>query len=438
MRQCIALFRGLYAAGLDVEEVIRLCALEKLADRDSRKLSGGQQQRLLLAIALVNDPAVLFLDEPTTGLDPQARRNFWELVESIKARRKTIILTTHYMEEAELLCDEIVIMDHGRIVAQGPPRRCCRSTSRKCMLELPRQDFPAAARELELNLIEGGDRIEISTHDLEGTLRALMRRARAAGAPAHPARQPRGPVPGAHRQGAAAHDAAHALGLHARNLEFLRDRGTLIFTILLPIMVVIGMGFVFGGPRAPAVQGRRARHAHRQAGLPVPAERYVEFVAEKDVNARHAQAHAPAARPAGGYCTRRPLLGEHRLPEGLHRREAAAGSRPRRRTAAGQRQGGALRRLAVSRHPRHEHDVQLPVRGRLRGAALPQERLPEAPARHAAHRVRVPERAGALAPGADPVRHGHPLLRHRHDHRLPQRRQRRCCSRWSRCWARCR
>jgi ABC-2 type transport system ATP-binding protein len=174
VRQCIALFRGLYASGLDVEEVIRLCALEKLADRDSRKLSGGQQQRLLLAIALVNDPAILFLDEPTTGLDPQARRNFWDLVQSIKARRKTIILTTHYMEEAELLCDEIAIMDRGRLVAQGPPRRLLHEHFAHVMLELPRQDFPQAARELNLSIIEGAERIEISTHDIEGTLRALM------------------------------------------------------------------------------------------------------------------------------------------------------------------------------------------------------------------------------------------------------------------------
>ncbi len=174
VRQCIALFRGLYATGLEVEEVIRLCALEKLAERDSRKLSGGQQQRLLLAIALVNDPKVLFLDEPTTGLDPQARRNFWDLMESIKARRKTIILTTHYMEEAELLCDEIVIMDRGRLVAQGPPRRLLQEHFAEVMLELPRQDFPPAARELNLSIIEGAERIEISTHDIEGTLRALM------------------------------------------------------------------------------------------------------------------------------------------------------------------------------------------------------------------------------------------------------------------------
>jgi ABC-2 type transport system ATP-binding protein len=179
VRQCLALFRGLYAHGLDVEEVIRICALEKLAGREARKLSGGQQQRLLLAIALVNDPAVLFLDEPTTGLDPQARRNFWQLVESIKARRKTIILTTHYMEEAELLCDEIAIMDRGRIVAQGPPRRLLREHFADVLLELPRQDFPQSARSLPLRLMDASDRVEITTDDLEATLRTLL----AAGVP---------------------------------------------------------------------------------------------------------------------------------------------------------------------------------------------------------------------------------------------------------------
>ena len=174
VRQSLALFRGLYARGLSVDEVIKLCALEKLESRDSRKLSGGQVQRLLLAIALVNDPTLLFLDEPTTGLDPQARRNFWELVQSIKARKKTIILTTHYMDEAELLCDEIAIMDRGRIIAQGPPRRLLREHFAEVLLELPRQEFPAAARELPLRLIEASDRVEITTDDLDGTLRVLM------------------------------------------------------------------------------------------------------------------------------------------------------------------------------------------------------------------------------------------------------------------------
>jgi ABC-2 type transport system ATP-binding protein len=174
VRQSLALFRGLYDKGLSVDEVVKLCALEKLEGRDSRKLSGGQVQRLLLAIALVNDPALLFLDEPTTGLDPQARRNFWELMQSIKARQKTIILTTHYMEEAELLCDEIAIMDRGRIIAQGPPRKLLREHFAEVLLELPRQEFPEAARQLPLRLIEASDRVEITTNDLDGTLRKLM------------------------------------------------------------------------------------------------------------------------------------------------------------------------------------------------------------------------------------------------------------------------
>src|ERR1700756_344736 len=150
VRQSLSLFRGLYDRGLDVEEVIRLCALEKLAGRDNRKLSGGQQQRLLLAIALVNDPAILFLDEPTTGLDPQARRNFWELIQSIKARNKTIILTTHYMDEAELLCDDIAIMDGGKIIARGGPRQLLQEHFEEVLLDLPREDFPQSARQLPL------------------------------------------------------------------------------------------------------------------------------------------------------------------------------------------------------------------------------------------------------------------------------------------------
>jgi len=174
VRQSLNMFRGLYSRGMDVDEVIKLCALDKLEKRDTRKLSGGQQQRLLLAIALVNDPALLFLDEPTTGLDPQARRNFWELVQSIKARKKTIILTTHYMEEAELLCDEIAIMDRGRVIAQGTPRALLREHFDEVLLELPKQEFPAAARELPLKLIETSDRVEITTNDLDGTLRKLM------------------------------------------------------------------------------------------------------------------------------------------------------------------------------------------------------------------------------------------------------------------------
>jgi ABC-2 type transport system ATP-binding protein len=174
VRQTLSMFRSLYDRGLEVEEIIKLCALEKLAGRDNRKLSGGQQQRLLLAIALVNDPAILFLDEPTTGLDPQARRNFWELIQSIKARNKTIILTTHYMDEAELLCDDIAIMDGGHIIAQGGPRELLQQHFEEVLLELPREDFPEAARRLPLKIIDTTDCIEIATQDVETTLRTLL------------------------------------------------------------------------------------------------------------------------------------------------------------------------------------------------------------------------------------------------------------------------
>jgi ABC-2 type transport system ATP-binding protein len=174
VRQTLELFRGLYDHGLSVEEVIRLCALEKLLTRDNKKLSGGQLQRLLLGVALVNDPAILFLDEPTTGLDPQARRRFWELVESIKAQRKTIILTTHYMEEAQLLCDEIVIVDHGKIIAQGAPQALLRQHFNAVLLELPTEDWTPTARALGLTFFEAAGRVELTTNDLEGTLRTLM------------------------------------------------------------------------------------------------------------------------------------------------------------------------------------------------------------------------------------------------------------------------
>ncbi|HEY7739167.1 MAG TPA: ABC transporter ATP-binding protein [Steroidobacteraceae bacterium] len=176
VRETLAMFRGLYARGRDVDELIRLCALEQVAARDNRKLSGGQLQRLLLAIALVNDPQVLFLDEPTTGLDPQARHNFWDLIRAIKAERRTVLLTTHYMEEAYFLCDVVAIMDRGRIIAEGPPSRLLKEHFDDVVLELPREDFPGDTAGFPLPLLQAGDRIEISTGDVEGALRALLDR----------------------------------------------------------------------------------------------------------------------------------------------------------------------------------------------------------------------------------------------------------------------
>jgi ABC-2 type transport system ATP-binding protein len=177
VRETLQLFRRLYRAGRDVDELIRLCALEQVADRDNRKLSGGQLQRLLLAIALANDPQVLFLDEPTTGLDPQARHNFWDLIRAIKAERRTVLLTTHYMEEAYFLCDVIAIMDHGRIIAEGAPGRLLKEHFDDVVLELPREDFRGEAADFPLPLLVANDRVEISTPDVERALQALLDRA---------------------------------------------------------------------------------------------------------------------------------------------------------------------------------------------------------------------------------------------------------------------
>ena len=121
VRETLEMFRRLYHRRADLDRIIEECALGELLDRDNRKLSGGQRQRLFLAVALVNRPRLVFLDEPTTGLDPQARRNFWTLVQRIRAEGTTIVLTTHDMDEAQVLCDEIAIMDRGRIVTQGAP-----------------------------------------------------------------------------------------------------------------------------------------------------------------------------------------------------------------------------------------------------------------------------------------------------------------------------
>jgi ABC-2 type transport system ATP-binding protein len=176
VRETLELFSRLYARRRDVDDLIRTCALEQVADRDNRKLSGGQMQRLLLAIALANDPRVLFLDEPTTGLDPQARHNFWDLIRSIKAEGRTVLLTTHYMEEAYFLCDVIAIMDRGRIIAEGPPSRLLKEHFDDVVLELPREDFGDGRESLPVPVVFASDRVEISTGDVEATLRLLLER----------------------------------------------------------------------------------------------------------------------------------------------------------------------------------------------------------------------------------------------------------------------
>ena len=134
-------------------------------------LSGGQRQRqrLLLALALVSDPELLFLDEPTTGLDPQARRNFWDLIETVRRQGKTVVLTTHYMEEAQRLCDQVAIVDRGRIVAQGAPSALIREHFPAALVRLPVDAWPAHIPLPETAATRGA-RIELPVEDVAATL----------------------------------------------------------------------------------------------------------------------------------------------------------------------------------------------------------------------------------------------------------------------------
>jgi ABC-2 type transport system ATP-binding protein len=117
--EVLDLFRSFYKRSLPTNELIEFLDLGERKTAQTRQLSGGQRQRLAVALALVNDPEVIFLDEPTTGLDPAARRSVWDLVQKLQGQGKTILLTTHYMEEAEVLCDRLAVMDHGKILAMG-------------------------------------------------------------------------------------------------------------------------------------------------------------------------------------------------------------------------------------------------------------------------------------------------------------------------------
>jgi ABC-2 type transport system ATP-binding protein len=174
VHETLKLFQQLYQKTMPIPELIELCSLADILERDTRKISGGQRQRLLLALALINDPDLIFLDEPTTGLDPQARRNFWDLVNLVKSRKKTIVLTTHYMEEAYALCDEIAIMDKGRIVSQGTPAQLLSDHFGDVILQIPNDDAGNKASSLGLNAVQSGDMLEIRTNRMHETLQQLI------------------------------------------------------------------------------------------------------------------------------------------------------------------------------------------------------------------------------------------------------------------------
>lgn len=153
--ETVRLFRSFFPQGPQASEVIALVQLEEKQNSRVGDLSGGQKQRLAIACALVGDPDLLFLDEPTTGLDPQARRQLWDLIEQFKLAGRTILLTTHYMDEAERLCDRVAIMDHGKRIALGTPRELIASIGVEHMVEFSSGSATHSLEVSALRRIEG-------------------------------------------------------------------------------------------------------------------------------------------------------------------------------------------------------------------------------------------------------------------------------------------
>ncbi len=176
VNETLKLFSAFYPHPRPLNDVVDICALEEIIDRDNRKLSGGQRQRLLLALAIIPQPQLVFLDEPTTGLDPQARRNFWSLIERVRSEGTTVMLTTHYMDEAQLLCDQVAIMDHGRILEIDSPQTLLERHFEGVVVRLPNADagvlhngarLPAATK-------RNNGALELTTTQLDDTFRSLL------------------------------------------------------------------------------------------------------------------------------------------------------------------------------------------------------------------------------------------------------------------------
>ncbi len=178
VREILRLFASFFENPVPIDEVLSQVALTDKAGSLVRTLSGGQKQRLAVGAALINDPKLVFLDEPTTGLDPQARRNMWSVIEGLKDRGKTLILTTHYMEEAEALADWVCIMDHGEIIAQGTPRKLTQDFGEETMIEFRGDDLPPEALERLRACCKDyrvdGAAITMETEDLPTTMESLF------------------------------------------------------------------------------------------------------------------------------------------------------------------------------------------------------------------------------------------------------------------------
>ncbi len=174
VRELLVQFSRFYPDTADIDELVEQYALQEFLHQDTRRLSGGQKQRLLLAISLINRPKILFLDEPTTGLDPQSRRNLWTRVQQVKEAGTTVLLTTHYMEEAYELCDEIAIMDHGKKIAHDTPDALLARHFNDVVVQINESDLPRDIGEPEFSAAYRNDCAHILTPNVNQTVEHLL------------------------------------------------------------------------------------------------------------------------------------------------------------------------------------------------------------------------------------------------------------------------
>jgi len=178
VREQVSLFASLFPRALKVDDTMERVDLLEVAKKPTKSLSGGQKQRLAVALALINDPDLIFLDEPTTGLDPQARRRLWEVIVSLRSKGKSILLTTHYMEEAEHLCDRVAIMDHGRIIEMDTPGSLIRKYFRETAIEfVAGSEFPRhllASQVGVTQVLSENGRVSLFTTDVPRTMAGLF------------------------------------------------------------------------------------------------------------------------------------------------------------------------------------------------------------------------------------------------------------------------
>lgn len=189
VRETVTLFRSFYKTGITPDDAIGRVSLEEKARACIDKLSGGQRQRLAVATALVGDPELLFLDEPTTGLDPQSRRQLWDVIRAIKDRGRSVVITTHYMDEAERLCDRVAVIDHGKVIALGTPAELIARVGGEHVIDLdldPTTPTRPDAGELQglptVNSVRAdGDRVTLTAGEPHRALPALLDLIRARG-----------------------------------------------------------------------------------------------------------------------------------------------------------------------------------------------------------------------------------------------------------------